>query len=237
MPAAAPWAYLHGLATGPASTKGRELRRRLAESGIRLELLDLRLPNPDAPRLAPMVDAVSAWLDALDGPTCLVGASFGGLVALHVAHHPRVAGLLLLAPAVELAEMDRRRPLVHRVWRGVGAFPFRDKAAARWRWIGPGLLDERVRQGAPAPPARCPTSIVHGAYDWMVPLGGSRRLAARVPHAHLTVVPDGHDLLRSLDVTEALALRLAASMDSPATRGHRQDALGSPGVPWSPSGP
>jgi hypothetical protein len=233
MPDARRWAYLHGLATGPASTKGTELARRLSGSGIVLELLDLRLPNPDAPRLDAMTAAVWTWLDGLDGPTCLIGASFGGLVALHVTHHPRVAGLLLLAPAVELADLPRRQPLVHVAWRRLGALPFRDKLAKQWRWIAPDLLDDSVRRGPPVPPEGCPTFIVHGTRDRMVPVAGSRRLAARTPHARLTEVHDGHDLLRSLDVAEALALRLAASAaaNGPSAGDQGHASFTAPGVP------
>ena len=44
----------------------------------------------------------------------------------------------------------------------------------------------------------CPTTIIHGTRDQIIPIEGTRRFIARNPHVQLVEVDDGHRLANSL---------------------------------------
>src|SRR5262245_36765989 len=87
--------YAHGFASGPASKQGVALERHFAERGLRLELLDLRVPSFEHLRFSHMLEVVRA---AVDGPAVLLGSSLGALTVARVAEKdPRVVAVVLLA--------------------------------------------------------------------------------------------------------------------------------------------
>lgn len=68
-----------------------------------------------------------------------------------------------------------------------------------------GFYEEALR--VPAwPEVPCPTRIVHGTRDAVVPVGSSRRYAAARPHVTLVEVDDAHELAASLDLVAAETL-------------------------------
>jgi len=203
---AAHYAYLHGFASGPLSRKGQELARRLALRGV-----DLALPDLNRPSFSELtVEGALAAVDDLvrSGPSGtawrFIGSSFGGYVAaLWAARNPeRVDRLLLLCPGFDLA---RRWPELLGAgalerWRREGAFPFEDGAGAlvpvHW-----GFFESMKRQPA-FPEVPCPTRIVHGRRDEVVPIEGSREYAASRRHVTLVEVDDDHALAGSIDRVE-----------------------------------
>jgi pimeloyl-ACP methyl ester carboxylesterase len=59
----------------------------------------------------------------------------------------------------------------------------------------------------------CPTLIIHGEGDRMVPLRHARRAAAAIPHSELVVAPGGHDVFfRSDELASKVATFLETSM-------------------------
>jgi len=104
------WLYLHGFASGPASTKGVRLANHFHGLGVKLERLDLRAPSLERLSFPAMRGVV---LDALGGPrdrAIVFGSSLGGLTAARVAEDdPRVCALVLLAPAFRIAERWQAR--------------------------------------------------------------------------------------------------------------------------------
>lgn len=100
-------AYLHGFAGSPLSKKGLLLERAFKAAGLELLLPDLNAPS--FAELSPR--AMLGVLDRLDtGPGDeqgwgFVGSSLGGWLAARWAgvHPGRVARLLLLCPAFDLA--------------------------------------------------------------------------------------------------------------------------------------
>jgi carboxylesterase len=131
--------------------------------------------------------------------TFLVGCSMGGLVACALAHalRDRVAGLALLAPALELSGVARlagflaRRtpacellPLVPKV----GGSDVRDRAMRRDNPTMPAvplkavgeLVDLARHVDALLPAITAPALVVAGRHDHTVKLSGARRLAQRI---------------------------------------------------------
>ncbi len=188
--------YLHGFASGPEGHKARHLRDWAARQGITFEAPDLNLPCFEALTISAQVEAVEALLTRLAGPTVLVGASLGGLVAAAVASRgARLHHLLLLAPAFGFA----RRRLSGPRWRGYrrrGSIPVFHHAREAWTVLGPELLAdlERWRQDDTWH-LDLPITLLHGRHDTSVPVSESEAFCRRHPHAVLHVLEDDHALL------------------------------------------
>jgi uncharacterized protein len=197
------FSYLHGFASGPASTKGNAFAAAFREAGAEFHLPDLNVPS--FARLT--YSGMLAGVDALDRAVAgdgrawgLVGSSMGGWVAARWAelHPDRVARLLLLAPGFDLP--NRWRGLIDeerlRRWEEEGSIAATDGsgAAARLHW---GFMTD-ARAQPPWPEPQCPTLVLHGRHDAVVPLAVSEEYARGRRHVTLEAVDDGHDLLRTL---------------------------------------
>jgi uncharacterized protein len=202
-------AYLHGFASGPRSRKGVALRDALAARGVELALPDLNAPSFAALTISAALGAIDAMADAApDLRWRLVGSSMGGYLAtLWAARHPaRVDRLLLLCPAFDMAARWRRLIGDDGIegWRRTGVRVFADGAGVPTEVSWQLYEDAATHPAFPVPP--CPTRIVHGTADDVVPIELSRQLAAAQPHVTLREVDDGHELVKSLAVIEAEAI-------------------------------
>ena len=204
--------YLHGFASSPGSTKARAFAAWAKAQGLRLDVLDLRLPTFERLRFSAMKAAVRAAIDGVGGPRArvvLLGSSLGGLLASRVAEEdPRVASLFLMAPAFRLAERWRGRlgPAAFEDWQQRGFLEVDDYATKTRARVDFGFLEELERldgEDAAAgreawPDVRVPTTIVHGTRDEVVGIDLSRTFAANKRHVRLIEVDDGHELGASI---------------------------------------
>lgn len=205
------FAYIHGFASGPASKKGNTFAAAFREAGAEFHLPDLNLPSFERLTYTGMLAGVDA-LDravAVDGrPWGFVGSSMGGWVAARWAelHPDRVARLLLLAPGFDLP--NRWRGLIDeerlRRWEEEGSIAATDGSGADARLHWGFMTDARAQPPWPEP--QCPTLVLHGRHDSVVPLAVSEEYARSRPHVTLEAVDDDHDLLRSLPDLLARAL-------------------------------
>ncbi|MGI8684283.1 MAG: alpha/beta fold hydrolase [Acidimicrobiales bacterium] len=177
---------------------------------------------PEAWGAAGYATAVADVLGELDTPVVVVGHSFGGRVAVHLAasHPAAVAGLVLTgAPLVRRQGAAARRPaLTYRVGRALhrrGLFAesrmdalrrrygSRDYLAATgvMRGVHVTVVNETYEEQLAA--IACPVELVWGDDDTEVPLSVAEAARARLARATLTVVPGaGH--LTPLTAPDAL---------------------------------
>lgn len=192
-------AYLHGLGSGPQSYKGTLLRERLAPEHV-LELPDLNRPSLE--RLDPVAGLDHLARLTASGDWCLIGSSYGGwLAALFQARHPeRVRRMLLLCPGFGLTERwpSLLGPELMAQWERTGWLPLERGERLHHSFL------ERCRPLDPAPAVTCPTTIVHGRYDDVVPFESSAAYAKLHEHIELVAVDDDHGLTASVDRIEAL---------------------------------
>jgi predicted esterase YcpF (UPF0227 family) len=95
--------YFHGFASSPASAKIRALRPMLEPRGFQLVSPDLNIPSFERLDFDAIVETCAR--DARDArPDVLVGSSLGSLVALSVAARGIEAPLVLIAPALGVAQ-------------------------------------------------------------------------------------------------------------------------------------
>lgn len=193
------YAYLHGLGSGPGSYKGTLLRERLAPAHT-LELPDLNRPSLE--QLDPVAGLVHLDAFTEGDEWCLIGSSYGGWMAsLFAARRPeRVKRMVLLCPGFGLTE---RWPSL------LGAETMADWEKSGWLPLENGerlshsFLD-RCRVLDPAPAVRCPTWIVHGRQDEVVPFESSVAYVEAHPQVTLVAVDDDHGLTASVDRIEEL---------------------------------
>jgi pimeloyl-ACP methyl ester carboxylesterase len=154
------------------------------------------------PDMSEMAAVLAEWLDTLGLATLrLVGHSMGGQIALHLAVEQRMPERLVLVDASGLP----------RVWTVLEAARFVAGALPPQRWGAPTFVPviaaDALRAGpvsllqsaryllsddvsALLPAVRCPTLVVWGALDPLVPLAHGQQLAARIPGARLVVLRD-----------------------------------------------
>jgi hypothetical protein len=143
--------------------------------------------------------------DAIPGPVLLMGSSLGGLCAARVAEgrggvpDERVGGLVLLAPAFDLARRWRERdPDAAARWEREGWLSVTDHTTNRPVAIDVGFLHDVEAVDAAPIVITAPTLVIHGVHDDTVDIASSRALAARCARVRLVEVDDGHELVASL---------------------------------------
>jgi pimeloyl-ACP methyl ester carboxylesterase len=168
-------------------------------------------PPPEAWGAASYAEAVGAVLADMGSPVVVLGHSFGGRVALHLAvQRPDLVGALVLTGVPLLHAHDRRSRIapayrfVRRLHR-LGVISEDRMEAARQRY---GSADYKAAQGImrqvhvrsvnetyeeQLDAVRCPVHLVWGSDDTATPLEMVERAAARLADGDLTVFPGvGH---------------------------------------------
>jgi pimeloyl-ACP methyl ester carboxylesterase len=95
--------YFHGFASSPASAKITALRPMLQPYGIELDAPDLNMPSFERLDFDAVVEH-ALERGRRNPPRALVGSSLGALIALAVAKRGLVAPLVLIAPALGVAD-------------------------------------------------------------------------------------------------------------------------------------
>jgi uncharacterized protein len=189
--------YLHGFASGPRSTKGVAFESHFATHGRSIERLNLRVPSFEHLRLSAMIATVQA---ALGERAILIGSSLGGLTASRVAERdPRVAALVLMAPAFQLA--SRWRDMLGPewdAWKQSGWREVTDFTTGKPARVDFGFVEDVAATDTGMPDVRVPTLIFHGTRDETVPVSHSRTFAAGKSHVRVIELDDGHELVASL---------------------------------------
>jgi hypothetical protein len=204
--------YLHGFASSPASFKARAIAEPLANDGFFVEVPDLN--EGDFEHLT-LSRSLARARRLVRDRTILIGSSFGGYAASLLAEKDdRIVGLVLLAPAFDLARRmkDRYGPAAIDAWRKAGTTLVDHHAWGGKHPIGFGLLEDAERHAA-MPRVRVPTYVLHGAADDVVPAELARAYGAQNPSIEVDIVDDGHGLEastgRALAKVRAMIERLA----------------------------
>jgi pimeloyl-ACP methyl ester carboxylesterase len=194
-----PIVYLHGFASGPASSKARYFREHLERGGADVRVPDLAAGDFEHLTLTGQLDVIAQTVGG--GEVALIGSSMGGYLAgLYAARHPEVRRLVLLAPAFGFTRRwaERLGPQQMDCWRTEGWMDVYHYALQRNCRLGYELMLDAARY-EDEPDFRQPALIFHGALDEVVPAAASVAFAARHSNARLEVLDSGHELLNVLD--------------------------------------
>jgi pimeloyl-ACP methyl ester carboxylesterase len=161
------------------SAKGLHLSKAFAAAGVTLALPDLNVPTfatmtfssilAELDRIHAREEGVTAWR--------LIGSSLGGYISARWAslHPDRVDRLVLLCPGLDLRSRWEEILGVDevRMWKLRGFHEVEDHSGT----LQP--LDWKIVEDAANHPSypevRCPTRIIHGKSDTIVPVEYSRR--------------------------------------------------------------
>ena len=216
-------AYLHGFASGPSSFKGTELAKRFADRGLNLHLPDLNIPCFAQLTCSGALASFDRFTDE-HGPTSarwsLIGSSLGGYLAARWAelHPERVEHLVLLCPGFDLPSRWARLFSVETLqrWKEKGSIPVVDAAGRLVKLHHDFFLD--ACEHPPYPEVPCPTLILHGSRDEMVPIESSREYAATRDRVELVELDDDHGLTDSIERIADRALRFFDLSGQPPPR-------------------
>jgi pimeloyl-ACP methyl ester carboxylesterase len=154
--------------------------------------------------------AVAPVLDEMALPAVVVGHSFGGTVALHLAavHPERIRALVLTGVPLDRHLTRRSPPARFRLGRALNRIGVLGEERMEQLRLRYGSLDYRAAEGVMRSvlvrslaeryddligSLVCPVELVWGELDGAVPLRVAEEVAKRVPGARLTVVEgEGH---------------------------------------------
>jgi alpha-beta hydrolase superfamily lysophospholipase len=192
--------YLHGFGSGPGTSKGAALGKRLAGEVASYAIPDLEdgdFPSLTMTAMQARARASVAGLSAGDR-VILVGSSLGGYSAALIAAAglSNLAGAVLIAPAFRFPSLWEQRLGAAGIaqWRRTGALPVFHHGAQRELPLGSAFLDSCI--GLPDLPgqAQVPIAIVHGRQDATVDHRGSVDYATGRERVELHLVEGDHRL-------------------------------------------
>lgn len=194
------FAYLHGFASGPGSTKARFFAHRFAELGASVAVPDLA-PDFTHLTITSMLGIVEPLLAT--GPRVLLGSSLGGYLAALVAerHPERVPALVLFAPAFGFVQRWEARigPAAVARWRAHGVAPAYHYGRGRDEPLAIDILDDGHRWPEEPDPS-VPALVFAGRHDVAVPLDAvTHFVRRRADRRELVVMDSGHELTDVLD--------------------------------------
>jgi uncharacterized protein len=194
--------YLHGFASGPASSKATYLGRRLREQGIELQTPDLNLPDFSTLTITRMLEQTRARLEASPEPQTLIGSSLGGFVAVNAAvqNPERVDRLVLMAPALDFGgnRMHKLGNMGLEQWKASGHLPVFHYGYGRVVPVHYELYEDARRYDALNADVRMPILVFQGKRDDAVDPATVDAWARRRPNAELHMLDDDHQLTSSL---------------------------------------
>lgn len=198
------------------------LDEQLARRGIAVFAPDLPGHGASPGPALPSIEAMAAWLLAeLDvrgiGQAMLAGHSMGSLIALEAAHRAprRVAGLALLgstwpmkvAPALLGSALNDEPAAIRMVAHWSHSMPEHEAAALAYMERMSAMHPDKVLHNdlnacnsyangeTAARSVTCPTVFVTGTLDRMTPARSITGLRAAIPHASVTEVAAGHQMM------------------------------------------
>jgi len=191
--------YLHGLASGPSSSKANYFRRPFEEAGMQFAVPQLDAGDFEHLTITGQLDVVEQA--AAGGAVSLIGSSLGGYVAaLFAGRQPAgVDRVVLLAPAFGFARRWRERLGEEAVgrWRSTGRLELFHYAQNRPAHLGYQFLEDAALY-PDYPDFAQPTLIFHGSHDDVVPPRYSEAFAFTHSNAQLEILDSGHELTDQL---------------------------------------
>lgn len=196
--------YLHGFASGPASSKAKYFAESCRRLNWKLLVPDLNYPDFERMTLSSQLDLIASLLeDSSFADTCfaIVGSSMGGLLATLAANkHRNVCALILMAPAFGI---PRRWQKLWgddglKRWQDNGFLEVQHYGFGKPMHLGLSFLDDLEQHKTDGIKISVPALVFHGCNDEIVPVNESIEFAQINRQIDLRILEDDHQLLFSL---------------------------------------
>jgi hypothetical protein len=198
--------YLHGLASSPASVKGRFFEERFRGWGFDVVMPDLNEPEFETLTVSRALERTLRIIDDLPSsePLFLMGSSFGGLVCALAASRrtERVRAMCLMAPAFDMDALWEKAlgGAGMAKWRAEGFIPIDHPAYDREQRLGFHFYQDATGERTKPKRLDVPVLVFHGAADDVVDPIQATRFGELNPKSVVRVLDDGHDLLDSMEL-------------------------------------
>jgi hypothetical protein len=192
--------YLHGFASSPQSQKAEYFRQACQQHGLEIVTPDLNLH--DFTRLE--ISVIYSYLQELIKPypeVTLIGSSMGGLLSLALAQSlPKVAKVVLLAPALKLAQLlpSMIGSQMMSQWQREGFLSVFHSGYRQEKQLGYQFYTDLVAFSEREFTRQIPSLIFHGTADATIPIQVSYDYLAHNPHAKLYPLASDHSLVDQL---------------------------------------
>lgn len=189
--------YLHGFASSPQSSKAKYLGDRFAELDLELQILDLNQGDFSQLTLSRQIQQTIEAFPDRSTPITLIGSSFGALTSAWVAQQQsQVKNLVLLAPAFGFPQSwyARLQPVQIDQWRNSGYLSIYHYGAGKKLPLSYQFLQDADKYPLSGLRRSCPTLIIHGINDQVVPIEVSRDYALQHQGVKLVELDSDHGL-------------------------------------------
>ncbi len=198
--------YLHGLGSSPQSDKATLVRDHFRALGYSLTIPMLSVPSLS--RLS-VDEALASAVGCIEracfsNAGCIVvGSSFGGFLALcamgqaTAAAARAIRGMILMAPVLTPwhPTCGMITPSMEQEWERDGFFPVVESASGEVIHVHVDFIRQLKRHSMLQQRIECPTLIIHGNSDEVVPVSQSVEFCAQNPMTRLVILEDKHRLL------------------------------------------
>lgn len=163
--------------------------------------------QPHDPAIKGIDDLVQLVTTRIEGPVDLVAQSMGGVIAVRVAlARPALVRRLVLCVTSGGVDMA-----------GLGAADWRADYRKSFPGAAAWITSMGASPGLPVENIEAPTLLIWGDADAISPVAVGRHLEARIPKAHLEIVPGGgHDL--AMTHCDAVSALIAQHLDGSGRR-------------------
>ncbi|MBP9742961.1 MAG: alpha/beta fold hydrolase [Burkholderiales bacterium] len=192
--------YLHGFASGPASSKAQYFKQQLENYQQKVIIPDLNMDDFSNLTLSRQLNQVRALIELSSKPIIMFGSSMGGITAAILAEqYLNIAKVILLAPAFRISELwargntndlkqwqvNQEYPIMH--------YSYNQKINLKYNFYLD-LFKHNDKNFA----RQLPALIFHGIHDDIVPIDYSREYTAAHKLTTLIEVDDDHSLGKDL---------------------------------------
>ncbi len=166
--------YLHGFASGPASSKAIFFSAQLRQLGLKVHVPDLSGNSFTTMTLTTQLNLVREIIATVDTDDLfIVGSSMGGLLSVLIANEcPKVRSLVLLAPGFGLNRRwnEQLTPDQIAQWKENGLLPVFNHATNSHVPLNYGFIEDVERYKTDQLTVNVPTLVMHGINDTVVPI-------------------------------------------------------------------
>lgn len=202
--------YLHGLGSSPQSDKATLVAAHLRALGYTVHIPVLSVPSLARLSVDAALDAATLCIEHAhhsNAGCVVIGSSFGGFLALRAIEklaapiRASVKATVLMAPVLTPwhPTCGMITPTMEAAWNHDGYFPVEESATGATVQVHVEFIRQLKRHSEAPARLVCPTLVIHGEQDEVVPVKQSMEFCSKQPLATLCVVQDVHRLLADPD--------------------------------------